>query len=484
MPQQPDGWWAPHPRVEFSMPPLLILLSVPYWLLPLPGAAAAVAICGGQAVVAGGVTYKTTVFLEQGGFPAKPFVSLKTPWVNVSVKATLAATGAPFPFEFANPYKFTLPPKKDVNGVVGFDVGLAPTAQPVRCGSAECGMTTGSMRTLCIPPEEGYGSAPREGIPGNSTLIIEIKCIEILQGPPPPPMPPAPPPPPPPPPPSGKCDGGLAASDCEAWIDLYDRTGGTNWTHCSGNRLSPCSCLCPSEICAGAMNPIFTDHGDPPVRVTCGYVDKNLTASITELTLGRNNLVGDIPASIGNLSSKLMTLGIFYNPGLAGSSIPSSVGRLTGLKEAYLYSNGLTGEIPASIGNATALRVLLLADNALTGIIPASFSRLAKVSWLELQHNRLTGTVPALSWASTQGMGQCSLDAVGARPRGHSSPSITGRCTEPNCNKFACPLPEGSDQCFWGSRAGVHCRNRSGSSINGGYGGLGRHDGSGDKGTR
>lgn len=49
------------------------------------------------------------------------------------------------------------------------------------------------------------------------------------------------------------------------------------------------------------MNPIFTDHGDPPVRVTCGYVDKNLTTSITELTLGQNNLVGSIPASIGNL---------------------------------------------------------------------------------------------------------------------------------------------------------------------------------------
>ena len=63
------------------------------------------------------------------------------------------------------------------------------------------------------------------------------------------------------------------------------------------------------------MDPTLTDHGDPPVRVTCGYVDENLTAYITELTLGQNNLVGAIPASIGNLSSKLSTLGIFYNPG-------------------------------------------------------------------------------------------------------------------------------------------------------------------------
>ena len=83
--------------------------------------------------------------------------------------------------------------------------------------------------------------------------------------------------------------------------------------HCSGNRLSPCLCKCAE--CTGALDPTLTDDGDPPVRVTCGYVDENLTAYITELALGQNNLVGAIPASIGNLSSKLSTLGIFYNPG-------------------------------------------------------------------------------------------------------------------------------------------------------------------------
>jgi hypothetical protein len=393
--------------------------------------------------------------------------------------------------------------------IVGFDVGFGalPASGPAGDCGGQCGMATDSTRVLCIPPEEGYGGTARPGIPANSTLLIEIKCIQILAPPPrlkcdphakpvercpgglacppsglcpapapPPPIPPPPPPPQPPPPaPPGKCAGGLAARDCDAWIDLYDRTGGANWTHCSGNRRSPCSCLCPVETCAGAMNPIFTDHGDPPVRVTCGYVDKNLTASITELTLGQNNLVGSIPASIGNLSAKLTTLGIFYNPGLAGSSLPPSIGQLAGLKEAYFYANGHTGEIPASIGNATALRVLLLAENHLTGTIPASFTNLTKVAWLELQHNRLTGTVPVLNWASTKGMGQCSLDAAGAGPRGQG-PSITGRCIEPNCNKFACPLPAGSDQCVWGSGAGVHCsRKGSSESIGGGYGGLGRH---------
>ena len=100
------------------------------------------------------------------------------------------------------------------------------------------------------------------------------------------------------------------------------------------------------------------------------------------------------------------------------------------------------------------------------------------MSWLELQHNRLTGAVPALKhWGDGTGMGQCSLDAVGSPPRGQGPP-ITGACTEPNCNKFACPLPAGSERCVWGSAVGVHCGN--GSSARGGYGGLGRHDGVGN----
>ena len=88
-------------------------------------------------------------------------------------------------------------------------------------------------------------------IPANSTLIIEIKCHQILPppigvpcskgehcpdgkpcpasgtcpAPAPPPAPPAPPPPPPAPPPpptpGSKCTG-LAAGDCDAWVDLFD----------------------------------------------------------------------------------------------------------------------------------------------------------------------------------------------------------------------------------------------------------------------
>ena len=35
---------------------------------------------------------------------------------------------------------------------------------------------------------------------------------------------------------------GLAPAECDAWVDLYDATGGKNWQECSGNRLDPCAC--------------------------------------------------------------------------------------------------------------------------------------------------------------------------------------------------------------------------------------------------
>ena len=34
----------------------------------------------------------------------------------------------------------------------------------------------------------------------------------------------------------------LPADQCDAWIKMYDDTGGTAWTKCADTRLSPCAC--------------------------------------------------------------------------------------------------------------------------------------------------------------------------------------------------------------------------------------------------
>lgn len=43
------------------------------------------------------------------------------------------------------------------------------------------GMKVGGQRKLIIPPALGYGSSARPKIPANSTLIFEIKLLQILE---------------------------------------------------------------------------------------------------------------------------------------------------------------------------------------------------------------------------------------------------------------------------------------------------------------
>jgi len=41
------------------------------------------------------------------------------------------------------------------------------------------GMRVGGLRRVTIPPELGYGSTARTGIPANSTLIFEIELLQV-----------------------------------------------------------------------------------------------------------------------------------------------------------------------------------------------------------------------------------------------------------------------------------------------------------------
>merc|ERR1712003_417118 len=94
----------------------------------------------GQPAEVDGVKYKTKVALVMDGYPETPSVSVNGTMVKVEVQAWVAATNAPFRFQFPNPYEFTLPPKND-GTIVGFDVGLAPVpGHP---------MTKHSVRMLC-----------------------------------------------------------------------------------------------------------------------------------------------------------------------------------------------------------------------------------------------------------------------------------------------------------------------------------------------
>ncbi|CAL9091836.1 unnamed protein product [Musa textilis] len=130
------------------------------------------------------------------------------------------------------------------------------------------------------------------------------------------------------------------------------------------------------------------------------------------LDISSNHLGGELPKSIGNLSTTLTWLQMGGN-GIAGS-IPLEIGNLIGLTKVAMwlqpppwyyssplrweasredYGNKFVGEIPATLGELPRLNLLQLDDNQLHGSIPPSLGK-CPLDKLNLASNHLTGTCP------------------------------------------------------------------------------------------
>ena len=181
-----------------------------------------------------------------------------------------------------------------------------------------------------------------------------------------------------------------ANPDKAALVALYNATVGDDWVD-KDNWLS-----------------------DEPLSEWRG-VTTNDDGRVTHLHLWSNNLVGTIPAELGNLSeltslalqdnqltggmpSELSTLSKLEHLGLWGNqlsgTLPSWLGSLSNLKEIWLSGNQLTGEIPSSLGNLSSLEELNLRNNNLTGTIPSELGNLSNLKELRLRGNQLTGAIP------------------------------------------------------------------------------------------
>ena len=170
------------------------------------------------------------------------------------------------------------------------------------------------------------------------------------------------------------CDGvngedGAAHPDYAALMALYNSTNGSNWyTHT--NWGSPCS------VCEWS-------------GVTC---DGN--GRVTSLLLQSNNLTGELPDDLGNLS-ELRYINCIDNA-LTGD-IPSTLGNLSNLEVLYLSGNqfsSLSGSIPPELGNLSNLTTLVLAENQLSGSIPTELGNLSNLTTLGLSGNQLSGSIP------------------------------------------------------------------------------------------
>ena len=179
--------------------------------------------------------------------------------------------------------------------------------------------------------------------------------------------------------------------DRAALVALYNATGGANWTD-NTNWLTDA--------------PLYQWYGvsaDPNGWVIHLYLDSNqlsgeIPAELANLTslgalfLSHNRLSGEIPEELGSLTN-LHTLELNGNQ-LTGQ-IPSELGSFPYLQIFELNGNRLTGPIPVELGNLTNLIKLSLSDNQLSGKIPPELGNLTNLTELSLSNNQLSGKIPA-----------------------------------------------------------------------------------------
>ena len=163
--------------------------------------------------------------------------------------------------------------------------------------------------------------------------------------------------------------------DEAALVALYNATDGPNWRR-NTNWLTDA--------------PLGDWAGVSANRITSN--DRVVGECVTVLSLGNNQLSGEMPAELGNLLS-LERLDLGGNQ-LSGE-LPAELGSLLSLAELDLANNQLSGEIPAELGSLLNLRLLDLSDNQLSGEIPAELGGLPNLRRLDLANNQLSGEIPA-----------------------------------------------------------------------------------------
>ncbi|KAK4493321.1 hypothetical protein RD792_017792 [Penstemon davidsonii] len=124
-----------------------------------------------------------------------------------------------------------------------------------------------------------------------------------------------------------------------------------------------------------------------------GKIPKELgqLKNLQQLELYYNQFEGEIPEELGNLT-QLIDLDMSVN--FFSGKIPESICRLPKLEVFQLYNNSLTGDIPQVIANSTTLNTLSLYDNLLSGKVPQNLGRSSNMVALDLSENQLSGRLP------------------------------------------------------------------------------------------
>ncbi len=204
----------------------------------------------------------------------------------------------------------------------------------------------------------------------------------------------------------------VTEEDSLALVELFDSTNGYYWTNWENWKMGPVATWYGVFVGDGRVTGLELPNNNLVGTIPASIGDLD---SLETLYLNQNQLTGSIPSSIGNLTN-LRSIRFAFNQ-LTGSippeignlnallyldfefnqlsgSIPSEIGNLTNIRGLHIFNNQLTDSIPSEIGNLTNLELLYLFNNQLTGSIPASIGNLTNLTGLRLFNNQLTGAIP------------------------------------------------------------------------------------------
>jgi DNA-binding beta-propeller fold protein YncE len=167
----------------------------------------------------------------------------------------------------------------------------------------------------------------------------------------------------------------------------WTSAGSSNWMRgdpCTGtSSLSPTSGTWNGVTCTNFLgNGVYIDG----VQVTSITLDGVMTASTNPSTLY-------IPTEIGGLTALTYEFQVTDND--IGKSLPTQIGRLTGLatSEFSIVSNEFTGPLPTELGRLSALKeTFSIQDNSFTSAVPTELGGLTSLTGsFTLGHSTLTG---------------------------------------------------------------------------------------------